>query len=351
MQIVYDHETLREYIAMASDISRQHPILVDKYIDGKEVEVDGICDGQNVLIPGIMEHIERAGVHSGDSISVYPPRTLDEATKNTIVKYSVSIAKKLNTIGLFNIQFVIDKANRIYVIEVNPRASRTIPILSKITGVPMVDVATRVIMGEKLNDLGYTEGLLEENDFYAVKAPVFSFSKLKTLDTCLGPEMKSTGEVMGVSKNYHQALYKALIASGMKIPEKGSVLLSLEDTDVKTCRLIAKRLSSIGFGIFATLETHRHIEDLCEGIVDDKDLIDHIKDEKTVMVVNTPTNSLHPSALGFKLRRTCIEYSVTCLTSLDTANAVFEIIENYDKIRDPEIFSLDEYSKNNGGNG
>jgi len=231
MEVVYNDETLKEYMQLAVGLATNHPVLIDKYIEGKEVEVDGICDGEDVLIPGIMEHIERAGVHSGDSISIYPPQTLDDETKNTIVDYTIRLAKALKIVGLFNIQFVIDRHSKVYVIEVNPRASRTVPVMSKVTGIPMVDVATKFIMGYKMRDLGYTPGLYKESEFVAVKAPVFSFSKLTTVDTFLGPEMKSTGEVMGIAKDYHIALYKALVASGIKIPSGGNVLLSIADRD------------------------------------------------------------------------------------------------------------------------
>lgn len=349
MQIVNDRDTLREYINMATDISKAHPILVDKYIEGKEAEVDGICDGDTVLIPGIMEHIEKAGVHSGDSIAVYPPVNLSKKTKDTIVEYSILLSKALKTKGLFNIQFVIDKDEKVYIIEANPRASRTIPIMSKITGIPMVNLATKVIMGMTLNELGYSHGLYPENSYYAVKAPVFSFSKLKTVDPFLGPEMKSTGEVMGVSTNYHSALYKALLSANMDIPSKGAVLLSLEDTPADDCVYIASVIHKLGFKVFATKETYPMVEKYCKGIVSDDRIIDHIKDDAIVLVINLPTRSLHPSHLGFTLRRTCIEYGVPCLTSIDTAKAVFEIWQNYDKIIQADIHSLDEYSKPSGG--
>lgn len=350
MQIVHDSQTLKEYIDMATDISKAHPILVDKYIDGKEAEVDGICDGDTVLIPGIMEHIEKAGVHSGDSIAVYPPVSLSKNVKDTIVEYSILLSKALKTKGLFNIQFVISKDEKVYVIEANPRASRTVPVLSKITGIPMVNLATKVIMGKSLKELGYSNGLYPENKYYAVKAPVFSFSKLKTVDPFLGPEMKSTGEVMGVSPDYHTALYKALISANMDIPSKGAVLLSLEDTPSDDCVYLASVISGFGFEIYATKETYPLIERYCKGLVNDDQIIDHIKDDAMVLVINLPTGSLHPSALGFTLRRTCIEYGVTCLTSLDTVKAVFEILQNYDKILKAGIHPLDEYSKPSGGN-
>ncbi|MCX7841713.1 MAG: carbamoyl-phosphate synthase large subunit [Clostridia bacterium] len=346
MEIVYNDKELDEYMAMAVDISTEHPVLIDKYIVGKEAEVDGICDGEEVLIPGIMEHIERAGVHSGDSIAVYPSRTLSEAAKNTIVEYTKKLAKALEVVGLFNIQFVLDQNEKIYVIEVNPRASRTIPIMSKITGIPMVNVATKLIMGSKLKELGYKPGLAKESEFYAVKAPVFSFSKLATVDTFLGPEMKSTGEVMGVDKDYFSALYKALVASGLKIPSGGNVLLSVTDRDKEDCAEVAKKLYSLNFKLLATEGTCEYLAKAgieVELLHKDK-VIDYIKNDMLKLIINTPTKGKIPSRFGFLLRRTSIEYNVPCITSLDTVNAVLSVIEHFVKDSKMEIYSLDEYS-------
>jgi carbamoyl-phosphate synthase large subunit len=346
MEIVYNDTTLEEYMAMAVDISTQHPILIDKYIIGKEVEVDGICDGDEVLIPGIMEHIERAGVHSGDSIAVYPPRTLNQKTKDTVVEYTERLAKALKVVGLFNIQFVLDQSNKVYVIEVNPRASRTIPVMSKITGIPMVNVATKLILGQKLKDLGYKNGLAKESEFTAVKAPVFSFSKLPTVDTFLGPEMKSTGEVMGVSKDYYSALYKAFIASGVKIPLGGNVLLSVADRDKEECVEIANRLLEFDFKLFATEDTYSYLTDagINTEFISNNDLLEFIKADNITLVINTPTKGKIPQSLGFLLRRTSIEYNIPCITSLDTTNAILQVLGQITHQKDTEVYSLDEYS-------
>ncbi|HOP93948.1 MAG TPA: carbamoyl-phosphate synthase large subunit [Acetivibrio thermocellus] len=347
MEVVYNDETLKEYMQLAVGLATNHPVLIDKYIEGKEVEVDGICDGEDVLIPGIMEHIERAGVHSGDSISIYPPQTLDDETKNTIVDYTIRLAKALKIVGLFNIQFVIDRHSKVYVIEVNPRASRTVPVMSKVTGIPMVDVATKFIMGYKMRDLGYTPGLYKESEFVAVKAPVFSFSKLTTVDTFLGPEMKSTGEVMGIAKDYHIALYKALVASGIKIPSGGNVLLSIADRDKTECIEIAQALSDLGFNLVASEGTYTNLSGVGIEVdmVTDDEMIEMIKKDKISLVINTPTRGKIPERHGFILRRTAIEYNIPCITSLDTARSMISILEHMTSGEEIEIYSLDEYSK------
>lgn len=347
MEVVYNDETLKEYMQLAVGLATNHPVLIDKYIEGKEVEVDGICDGEDVLIPGIMEHIERAGVHSGDSISIYPPQTLDDETKNTIVDYTIRLAKALKIVGLFNIQFVIDRHSKVYVIEVNPRASRTVPVMSKVTGIPMVDVATKFIMGYKMRDLGYTPGLYKESEFVAVKAPVFSFSKLTTVDTFLGPEMKSTGEVMGIAKDYHIALYKALVASGIKIPSGGNVLLSIADRDKTECIEIAQALSDLGFNLVASEGTYTNLSGVGIEVdmVTDDEMIEMIKKDKISLVINTPTRGKIPERHGFILRRTAIEYNIPCITSLDTARSMISILEHMTSREEIEIYSLDEYSK------
>lgn len=347
MEVVYNDETLKEYMQLAVGLATNHPVLIDKYIEGKEVEVDGICDGEDVLIPGIMEHIERAGVHSGDSITIYPPQTLDDETKNTIVDYTIRLAKALKIVGLFNIQFVIDRHSKVYVIEVNPRASRTVPVMSKVTGIPMVDVATKFIMGYKMRDLGYTPGLYKESEFVAVKAPVFSFSKLTTVDTFLGPEMKSTGEVMGIAKDYHIALYKALVASGIKIPSGGNVLLSIADRDKTECIEIAQALSDLGFNLVASEGTYTNLSGVGIEVdmVTDDEMIEMIKKDKISLVINTPTRGKIPERHGFILRRTAIEYNIPCITSLDTARSMISILEHMTSGEEIEIYSLDEYSK------
>lgn len=346
MEIVYDDESLDEYMSLAVDISEKHPILIDKYINGREIEVDGICDGEDVLIPGIMEHVERAGVHSGDSIAIYPPRDLPQQVKDTIVDYTVRLAKALKIIGLFNIQFVLDKDGKVYVIEVNPRASRTVPIMSKITGIPMVNLATKLIMGGKLKSLGYKPGLAEESEFIAVKAPVFSFSKLTTVDTFLGPEMKSTGEVMGVAKDYNTALYKAFLATGMKIPAGGNVLLSVAERDRDECIEIAKKLLKLNFKISATEDSYEYLLEagINATLVPDDRILDAIKSDKIELIINTPTKGKMTSKLGFLLRRTAMEYNVPCITSLDTTEALLQVIGHISDGKDTEVYSLDEYS-------
>ncbi len=346
MEIVYNDIDLKEYMNLAVDLSAKHPVLIDKYILGKEVEVDGICDGNEVLIPGIMEHIERAGVHSGDSIAIYPPQTLSQKVKDTVADYTVKLGKALKVIGLFNIQFVLDKDEKVYVIEVNPRASRTIPVMSKITGIPMVTVATRVIMGQTLSELGYKHGLAPESDFIAVKAPVFSFSKLIDVDTFLGPEMKSTGEVMGVDRNYLSALYKALIASGLVIPSGGNVLLSVAERDREECVGISRKLLSLGFKLFATGDTCNHLssQGIDVDMVSDDDVLDYIKDDKISLVINTPTKGKLPGRQGFLVRRTSIEYNTPCITSLDTTNAILQVLEQIIGKNETDVYALDEYS-------
>jgi len=350
MEIVYDDAALQEYMSLAVEISTRHPVLIDKYINGKEAEVDGICDGNEVLIPGIMEHIERAGIHSGDSIAVYPSRKLNDTVKNTIVDYTTKLAKALNVVGLFNIQFVIDEEDNVYVIEVNPRASRTIPFMSKITGIPMVNIATKIIMGKKLRELGYEPGLAKETKYTAVKAPVFSFSKLTTVDTFLGPEMKSTGEVMGVDKDFHIALYKALLSSGMQIPLGGTVLFSVADRDKNDCIELANEFKKLGFKLMATNDTYHYLSDsgLNAEFVSDDNILEYIKSDKVSLIINTPTKGKLSSRLGFNIRRTSIEYNVTCITALDTAKAIVDVLNHIKDKNEFEIYALDEYSHSAG---
>jgi carbamoyl-phosphate synthase large subunit len=352
MEIVYDDKALEEYMSLAVEISTKHPILIDKYITGKEVEVDGICDGTDVVIPGIMEHVERAGVHSGDSIAIYPPKTLAQKTKDTIVDYTIRLAKAIKVVGLFNIQFVLDQDEKVYVIEVNPRASRTVPIISKVTGIPMVNVATKLIMGKKLKDMGYKSGLAKESEFTAVKAPVFSFAKLTTVDTFLGPEMKSTGEVMGVDKDYLSALYKAFVASGLKVPLGGNVLISVADRDKDECIDIAHRLAELSFNLMATEDTYSYLAGAGVDVelIQCDDILDYIKNDKVQFIINTPTKGKIASRLGFLLRRTAIEYNVPCITSLDTTKAALKVIDHIIHKKETEIYALDEYT-NNAGNG
>ncbi|OAS83403.1 MULTISPECIES: carbamoyl-phosphate synthase large subunit [Metabacillus] len=334
MEIVYQETELLHYMTNAVKINPQHPVLIDKYLTGKEIEVDAISDGNTVLIPGIMEHIERAGVHSGDSIAVYPPQSLSKEVKNNIIDYTIKLAKGLNIIGLLNIQFVLSKGE-VYVLEVNPRSSRTVPFLSKITGVPMANLATKVILGAKLEKLGYETGLYPESEGVYVKAPVFSFAKLRNVDITLGPEMKSTGEVMGKDSTLEKALYKALVASGIQIKNHGSVLLTIADKDKEEGLEIAKRFHQIGYQILATSGTAEHLKSfnipakVVNKIgVEEPNLLDVIRKGEAQFVINTLTKGKQPARDGFKIRRESVENGIPCLTSLDTAVAILRVLES-----------------------
>ncbi|WP_332275420.1 carbamoyl-phosphate synthase (glutamine-hydrolyzing) large subunit [Bacillus velezensis] len=334
MEIVYHEEELLHYMKNAVKINPQHPVLIDRYLTGKEIEVDAVSDGETVVIPGIMEHIERAGVHSGDSIAVYPPQSLSEDIKKKIEQYTVALAKGLNIIGLLNIQFVLSQGE-VYVLEVNPRSSRTVPFLSKITKIPMANLATKVILGQKLTDFGYQEGLQPEQQGVFVKAPVFSFAKLRRVDITLGPEMKSTGEVMGKDSTLEKALYKALIASGIQIPNYGSVLLTVADKDKEEGLLIAKRFHAIGYKILATEGTAAYLKDaqIPAQVVgkigeEGKNLLDVIRNGEAQFVINTLTKGKQPARDGFRIRRESVENGVACLTSLDTAEAILRVLES-----------------------
>ncbi|WP_438446344.1 carbamoyl-phosphate synthase large subunit [Gorillibacterium sp. sgz5001074] len=333
MEIVYSDKELLSYMEYAVKINPEHPVLIDRYMLGKEVEVDAICDGETVLIPGIMEHVERAGVHSGDSIAVYPPQSLSDALKQEIVDITIRIAKGLNVVGLVNIQFVIYK-EQVYVIEVNPRSSRTVPFLSKVTKIPMANVATRVIMGQKLAELGYSEGLWPEDEFVSVKVPVFSFAKLRRVDTTLGPEMKSTGEVMGRDINFAKALYKGLVGSGMKIPPTGALIVTVADKDKPEAIDIVRGFYKMGYEIVATGGTAQAFEDagirvkrvnkLSEG---SPNILDLIRNGEAHFVVNTLTKGKTPERDGFRIRREAVENGVVCMTSLDTVRALLHTLE------------------------
>ncbi len=330
MEIVYNDEELKEYMTYAVEISSEHPVLVDKYLTGKEVETDSICDGDECLVVGVMEHIERAGVHSGDSFAVYPTQTLSKKTKDTIVDYTIRIGKELGIKGLFNIQFIIDSNDDVYVLEVNPRASRTVPILSKVTGVPMVTAATRIMMGESLADTGYKTGLQKESNLITVKAPVFSFSKLTTVDIFLGPEMKSTGEVMGTDITYLAALRKAFVASGIKMPDKEKpVLFSITPRDIEESLSSAQMMIGMGFDIAGTDGTCAYFRQhgLRCMLIKKEDVVVAIKNHRVSMVVNTPTRGKLKDRLGFILRRTTMEWDVPCITSLDTLHALLSVMD------------------------
>ena len=336
MEIVQNQADLEDYMENAVKASPEHPVLVDRYLVGKECEVDAISDGKNVLIPGIMEHIERAGVHSGDSMAVYPPQTLSPEQIQTIEDYTKRLAIGLNCVGMMNIQFVIHD-DQVYVIEVNPRASRTVPFLSKVTGIPMAQVATRAILGEDLVEMGYPNGLYPSSENVHIKAPVFSFTKLLKVDTYLGPEMKSTGEVMGSDKNLEKALYKAFEASGLHIPSFGTVLFTIADDSKEEALSLAKRFVEIGFSILATSGTAKYFEQngiKCKTVAkihqaSEKHVIDYIRDGSLQMVINTMDKNRQNNAEdGFHIRRESVEHGVPLFTSLDTADAILKVMES-----------------------
>ncbi|CAI3516035.1 carbamoyl-phosphate synthase large subunit [Enterococcus cecorum] len=336
MEIVQNQADLEDYMENAVKASPEHPVLVDRYLVGKECEVDAISDGKNVLIPGIMEHIERAGVHSGDSMAVYPPQTLSPEQIQTIEDYTKRLAIGLNCVGMMNIQFVIHD-DQVYVIEVNPRASRTVPFLSKVTGIPMAQVATRAILGEDLAEMGYPNGLYPTSENVHIKAPVFSFTKLLKVDTYLGPEMKSTGEVMGSDKNLEKALYKAFEASGLYIPSFGTVLFTIADDSKEEALSLAKRFVEIGFSILATSGTAKYFEQngiKCKTVAkihqaSEKHVIDYIRDGSLQMVINTMDKNRQNNAEdGFHIRRESVEHGVPLFTSLDTADAILKVMES-----------------------
>ena len=319
------------------DIAADHPILVDDYLDGRECDIDAICDGKDVLLPGIMEHIEHAGVHSGDSMAVYPPQTFTEEVKEKITDVTRKLALTLNCVGIMNIQFIV-RDGEVYVIEVNPRASRTVPFLSKITGIEMAQVATRVIMGDTLAEQGYSDGLAPEPDMISVKAPVFSFSKLADVDSYLGPEMKSTGEVMGSDHTFAKALYKAFAGAKMQLPENGNVLLTIEDRDKEKILPIAKRFARIGYRIFATKGTADFLKkndlhvDLVTKVHEDEaaddNILNELRDSKIDLVINTMGHDIEKNSDGFIIRQMAIQQNVPLLTALDTADALLTALEN-----------------------
>lgn len=337
MEIVENQQDLEDYMEHAVKASPEHPVLIDRYLLGSECEVDAICDGETVLIPGIMEHIERAGVHSGDSMAVYPPQALSAEIKQTIEDYTIRLARGLNCIGMMNIQFVIHD-NQVYVIEVNPRASRTVPFLSKVTGIPMAQIATKAILGEKLSDLGFTNGLYPESNAVHVKAPVFSFTKLQQVDTYLGPEMKSTGEVMGSDQNLDKALYKAFEASGLRLPDYGAVLFTIADETKEEALALAKRFSEIGYSLLATKHTAAYFEK--NGLIvtpvakisekaTEKNVVELIREGKAQVVVNTIDKDRgNASKDGFIIRREAVEHGIPLFTSLDTADAIIRVMES-----------------------
>ena len=332
MEIAYNDRNITEFMRIINQVEQEHPILVDKYLMGREVEVDGVFDGEDLLIPGIMEHIERAGVHSGDSISVYPPIHIEEKHKETIYRYTYDLSRALGVVGLVNIQFVIYD-DTVYVIEVNPRSSRTIPYISKVTGVPIIDLATKVMLGQKLKDLGYGTGIYKEADYYAVKMPVFSFEKLTDVDTGLGPEMKSTGECLGLAESFPQALLKAFKGANMKAPKTGGrIIITVKDEDKGEIIGIAQGFADMGIDILATSGTCEALNAV--GIPARKvarvseahpNILDMIASGTVDLVINTPTRGRRHDTDGFKIRRSTVEHSVACITAIDTARAMLTI--------------------------
>ncbi|MGI6110004.1 MAG: carbamoyl-phosphate synthase large subunit [Eubacteriaceae bacterium] len=346
MIIAHDDKDVREYMEIITRQKLENPVLIDKYLMGTEVEVDAICDGTDYLIPGIMEHVERAGVHSGDSISVYPPQRLSDEIKETIVDYTGRLAKALDVIGMVNVQYVVHEG-KVYVIEVNPRSSRTVPYISKVTDIPMVDLATRIMTGSTLKEEGYESGLYPEKDYVAVKVPVFSFAKLADVDTQLGPEMKSTGEVLGVARTFEDALYKGLVASGNKMEREGGVLISVRDRDKEEAVQNAKRFADLGFSIYATAGTSKmlnkngianyEVRKLSEEGPNIGDLLDS---GKVTYVISTSTKGRQPGLDEVKMRRKAVERSIHLLTSLDTANALVSSLENGRTMEDIELVDI-----------
>lgn len=349
MEIVDNQDDLRNYMESAIKVSPDHPVLIDRYLAGTEVEVDAVSDGHDVLIPGIMEHIERAGVHSGDSIAVYPAYSLPQAACDQVVEITTKLARALHVKGIINIQFVWFD-NRIYVLEVNPRASRTVPYISKVTGIPLVKLATRAILGEKLADMGYPGGLVPPPGFTAVKVPVFSFAKLLDVDTSLGPEMKSTGEVMGIDPDFATALYKAMEASGTTVPLDGTILATIADKDKQEALPILQGFASLGYTLLATAGTARYlaaaglqvtkVNKVGEG---EPTILDLIRNGRINLVINTLTRGKKPESDGFRIRRASAELGVPCLTSLDTTRALYEVMRLLRRGDEVKVKSLQEY--------
>ena len=337
MQIAINDNDIDQFIGIINRIAQDHPILVDKYLQGKEIEVDAVCDGTDILIPGIMEHIERAGIHSGDSISVYPAQSLTDSAKAKIAEYTRRLAKSLHVIGMINIQFIVCGEDDVYVIEVNPRSSRTVPYISKVTGIPIVPLATQVIIGKKIKDLGYTPGLQPEADYVAVKMPVFSFEKIRGADISLGPEMKSTGECLGIAKTFDEALYKAFLGAGIKLPKFKNMIMTVRDEEHPAAVEIGRRFANIGYHIFATSGTARALNEAGVKATpvrkieqESPNLLDLILGHKIDLVIDIPAQGAEHSKDGFVIRRNAIETGVNVLTAIDTAEALITSLENTD---------------------
>ena len=334
MKIAFNDEEIEEFIGIINRIAQDHPILVDKYLQGKEIEVDAVCDGTDILIPGIMENIERTGVHSGDSISVYPAPTISEKVKETIVEYTKRLAQALHVVGLINIQFIAMN-EEVYVIEVNPRSSRTVPYISKVTGIPIVDLATKVIIGNTIRGLGYEPGLAPVADYIAIKMPVFSFEKLRGAEISLGPEMKSTGECLGIAKSFNEALYKAFLGAGVQLPKHKQMIMTVKDADKPEAVGVAKRFEALGYKIYATRSTAKYLQEHGVNALrvnkisqESPNVMDLILGHKIDLVIDTPTQGNGDKTRdGFLIRRNAIETGVYCITAMDTANALARSLE------------------------
>ena len=336
MKIAFNDEEIEEFIGIINRIAQDHPILVDKYLQGKEIEVDAVCDGTDILIPGIMEHIERTGIHSGDSISVYPAQDITQHNIDTIVEYTEKLAKALHVKGMINIQFIVD-GDDVYIIEVNPRSSRTVPYISKVTGIPIVPLAAKAIMGYKLKDMGYTPGLQPEAKYFAIKMPVFSFEKIRGADISLGPEMKSTGECLGIAESFNEALYKAFLGAGINLPKHKNMIMTVRDEDKEEAVEIGKRFEALGYRIYATRNTAKTLQEAgVKAIRTNKleqpspNLMDLILGHKIDLVIDTPSQGVEHAKDGFLIRRNAIETGVNVLTAMDTAKALVTSLENTD---------------------
>ena len=330
MQIAASDADICEFMAIINRTVQDHPVLVDKYLMGQEVEVDAICDGRDILIPGIMEHIDRAGIHSGDSISVYPAISLSQKVQDTIVDYTRRLASALEVVGMMNIQFIVYNET-VYIIEVNPRSSRTVPYISKVTGIPAIALATRAMLGGRLADMGYGTGLYRHSGYYAIKMPVFSFEKILGADTSLGPEMKSTGEVLGISKSYDEALLKAFDGAGVHLPKDGKIIVTVRDKDkAEVCEMF-KNMKDMQFRLYATPGTRKalmeagvHADPVNKISGESPNIHDMLAAEDVSLIINTPTHGRLENRDGFKLRRLAVEAGCSCLTSLDAAKAIME---------------------------
>lgn len=334
MEIALNDHDIEKYIKIINHQYQEHPILIDQYLSGKEVEVDAICDEKGILIPGIMEHIERAGVHSGDSISVYPPQSIDAAVQEKIIDYTQRLSKAMHVIGLINIQFIL-YAQEVYVIEVNPRSSRTIPYISKVTDLPVVDIATNVIMGKSIEEQGYTYGLYPTKKTVAVKMPVFSFEKIKGAEISLGPEMKSTGEVLGISTEFDEAIYKAFLGTGLELPKHKNMICTIQDASKEEFLPIAKQFYSFGYHLYATQGTYEFLRQhgLLVSLVnrisaEENTIYDLILEDKIDLIINIPSRN-NTARDGFLIRRFAVESGVSTFTSLDTAKALITSMEKH----------------------